>query len=233
MDRLTAPELLDTLGPGYSTEELRRNLGHIRLVNRFLGGTRASLMHIKKLAGSAGLKRLDLLDVGTGTADIPLAAAGWCRSLGIDVRVTCLDISERILREAVNHAGGDAALAFTAGDGLRLPFGDGAFDVAHTSHTLHHFTDEDAAAFLREMARVSRVGLVANDLVRSRAAQGLIRAITAMCTRNRLTLHDAPMSVARAFRPDELSDVAVRSGIPDYSVHTHPFWRMVLVGARG
>jgi ubiquinone/menaquinone biosynthesis C-methylase UbiE len=144
--------------------------------------------------------------------------------------VICLDISKEILNEAVWHAGHDRDISFVLGDGLRLPFCDDAFDIAHTSHTLHHFSDGDAADIIREMSRVSRVGFVANDLVRSSIARMLITVITRMSTRNRLTLNDAPMSVARAFTPRDLSDIARRAGIADYTVHTHPFWRMALVG---
>jgi len=233
MKRLISPELLDSVGPEFPTEELRRNLGHIRIVNRFLGGTRASLAHIRRLASSAGLKTLSVLDIGTGSADIPLSITGWCRLAGIEVRVVCLDISDRILGEAVLHAGHDKDVSFVLGDGLRLPFGDAAFDIAHTCHTLHHLTDEEATGFISEMNRVSRAGFVANDLVRSRAAEMLITAITRVSTRNRLTLHDAPMSVRRAFLPGELSGLAGRAGVRDFAVHTHPFWRMALVGGTG
>jgi SAM-dependent methyltransferase len=40
------------------------------------------------------------------------------------------------------------------GDGLRLPFGNGSFDISHSSNVLEHVTDP--MAFLREMVRIVR-----------------------------------------------------------------------------
>ena len=42
------------------------------------------------------------------------------------------------------------------GDGVRLPFAEGAFDISHSSNVLEHVTDP--AAFVDEMVRVVRPG---------------------------------------------------------------------------
>jgi SAM-dependent methyltransferase len=45
---------------------------------------------------------------------------------------------------------------FVPFDGLRLPFGDGAFDVVLLSFVLHHVPNPDKAALLAETRRVAR-----------------------------------------------------------------------------
>ena len=53
-------------------------------------------------------------------------------------------------------------------DGRSLPWPDRSFDVVHASLLVHHLEPPEALAFLREAARVARLGVVVNDLVRAR-----------------------------------------------------------------
>jgi hypothetical protein len=51
-------------------------------------------------------------------------------------------------------------------------------------------------------------------------------------TTNRLTRHDAPLSILRAFTPDELTAMAREAGLTKIAVTPHRFWRMALVARR-
>ena len=106
-----------------------------------------------------------------------------------------------------------AGLELHAGDGRSLPYPDRSFDIAHASLVLHHLAPDDAVALLREMARVARLGIVVNDLDRSRL--GLLGAwlVGHLATRNRYTRHDAPLSVRRAYRADEMTALLVEAGL--------------------
>ena len=91
-----------------------------------------------------GERVLDLA-AGTGTSSQPFADAGA-------VVVPC-DFSQGML--AVGKAS-RPRLAFLAGDAMRLPFADGAFDAVTISFGLRNVVDPDAA--LVEMRRVTRPG---------------------------------------------------------------------------
>jgi SAM-dependent methyltransferase len=96
---------------------------------------------------------------------------------------------------------------------MRLPFDDGAFDVAHCSLLLHHFAPRAAVALLRELRRVSRVGIVVNDLRRgwlSLAATGISVALLGRC---RATRHDGILSVRRAYTIAELDALLDEAGL--------------------
>jgi len=91
-----------------------------------------------------GQKVLDLA-AGTGTSSQPFADRGA-------VVVPC-DFSLGMLRVGKRNR---PHLAFTAGDGTRLPFADDTFDAVTISFGLRNIVDPDAG--LREMLRVTRPG---------------------------------------------------------------------------
>lgn len=100
---------------------------------------------VKDLIPLGGL----VLDVGCGTGRLGAAIA----EEGYDV--FGVDLSPEMLRRARERG----LVATYAALVTRLPFADGAFDLALTVATLHHLeTPDRVAATVREMARVVRRG---------------------------------------------------------------------------
>jgi ubiquinone/menaquinone biosynthesis C-methylase UbiE len=213
MERLTdAVELLD--GPLDDPAVLAGNLRDLRRINRWLGGVRLSAAAIEALA--AHRAELSLLDVGTGGGDIPLALLGWAERRGRRLTVVGIDSRPEVIaaaRLADPRRAGTDRLELQVGDGRSLPYPDRSFDVAHASLVLHHLGPPAAMELLREMARVARLGVVVNDLHRGRL--GLIGAwlVGHLLTANRYTRHDAPLSVRRAYRADEMTDLLRAVGL--------------------
>ena len=96
------------------------------------------------VAPRSGELVLDLA-AGTGTSSQPFADA--------DATVVPCDFSIGMLQVGKQHR---PWLPFTAGDGTRLPFADGAFDAVTISFGLRNIVDPLAG--LREMRRVTRPG---------------------------------------------------------------------------
>jgi ubiquinone/menaquinone biosynthesis C-methylase UbiE len=215
MERLAnAEELLD--GPLDDLDELAGNLRDLRRVNRVLG-VRLSRAAMARLDGAGDARApLTLLDVGTGGADIPVALLADAAKAGRSLRVTAIDERPEVIeaarraRPALDRIDG---LELAVADGRSLPYPDGAFDVAHTSLVLHHLEPADAVLLLREMDRVSRGGIVVNDL--SRGPLGLLGAwlLSRLATRNRLSRHDAPLSARRAYSRVELRSLINDAGL--------------------
>ena len=87
------------------------------------------------------------------------------------------------------------------------------------AQTLHHLTPVRAVDLLREMARVSRFGFVLFDLTRSRLAVTAVQILTTITSRNRLTRHDGPLSVRRAYQPKEVYALAIAAGLSQSTFH--------------
>ena len=226
--RREAAELLDR--PGHDLGELAANLRDIRRVNRLAGGTRATLRHLPRLLATVPPEReATVLDLATGSGDIPLAVVRWARRRGRAVRVVASDVSDEILAEAKRLLGGYPEVALARYDARAVPLPDGSFDVVLCSLALHHFPPAEAAAVLRAMDRLGRHGFVLNDIRRS--VPGFLAAWVSsrLGTRNRMTRHDMPLSVLRAYTPAELRALLVRAGIADATVTRHPLFRMAAV----
>ena len=203
-------ELLD--GDLTDAPRLDGNLRDLRRINRIFGGTALSVRAVRILV-EAPLE-LRVLDVGTGAADIPQAlveAPGPWRSIevtAVDSRAEVIEAATRITPELTRGRNVTLAVA----DGRALPFRDDDFDVAHASLVLHHLEPPEAVGFVRELARVARLGIVINDLARGVLPWlGAWLVLHAM-SRNELTLHDGPLSVRRAYTASEAAGLVRDAG---------------------
>lgn len=221
-----APELLDD--ERHDPLELAHSLGQVAAVNRWLGGDRSLLLHVAPLLRAD--RTTHILDVGTGSGDLPRRIADYARSKGRSVHIAATDLHPQMREIAQRECAGYPEIVIDSADALQLKYGRKSFDVATLSLTLHHFDGEDQLRVLRELGRVARDAVIVNDLRRSRLnyAGARLMAMT-FWRRNRLTRHDGPLSVLRAFTPDELAMLASQAGLTG-SVHRHYFQRLVYVG---
>jgi ubiquinone/menaquinone biosynthesis C-methylase UbiE len=217
--RTIARELMDE--PVDDLDELAGNLRDVAFANARLGGTAPVVRALRRLGART------VLDVGSGAGDVPLAVVHDGEGRGVPVRVTCLDVSEQMLAIARRATSAHPALAFVRGDGAALPFADRAFDAVTCTLALHHFEPAAARALLREMRRVARIAPVVCDLRRSAVAFAGAW-LWSRTSRNRLTRHDAPLSVRRAYTPREALALAREAGWQAPRVRREPFYRMTL-----
>ena len=98
-----------------------------------------------------------------------------------------------------------------AGDALRLPFRNGTFNVVSCSLLAHHFEPETLVSFAGESLRVCRQAVLINDLIRSRVHLLLVY-LGLPLFRSRMTWHDAPASVRRAYTCDEMRALLAQAG---------------------
>jgi ubiquinone/menaquinone biosynthesis C-methylase UbiE len=201
--------------------ELEANLRDIAFANARLGGTAPVVRALSRL----GAHRV--LDVGSGAGDVALALVRDGARRGVQVHVTCLDSSEQMLAIARRATASDPALSFVCADGGSLPYADAEFDVVTCTLALHHFDPDGARALLRELRRVARLSPVVCDLRRSPVAFAATW-LWSRTSRNRLTRHDAPLSVRRAYTPDEALALAHDAGWRAPRVRREPFFRMTL-----
>ena len=209
--RIYEEELLDA-GEG-TDDDVARSLSDLRRVNRFLGGRRVLLRALSSCLQDTSLDQVSLLDVGTGSADIPMAVAESCKARGLETFIAAVDISERNLRISRERLGVSSEVHLVRADSLRLPFAARSFDFVTASLFLHHFRDDDVVRLLADFGRIARRAVIVNDLVRNRVPYYFTRIAGPILAASFLTRNDGPVSVLRGFTPDEMNDLARRAGL--------------------
>jgi SAM-dependent methyltransferase len=224
-------ELLDLDEAPY--EEVRDSLQDVATVNRYLSGYRVLLHHVEPFLRAHKADRpFRVLDAATGSADQPVALVKLARRLGVPIQIIAIDINAKMLKLAQEEVASFPEIRLVQCDILSLPFREEGFDLAVNSLSLHHFSWDKAVAILRAIYKAGRLGVVVNDLHRSRIAHAVIFLLTRIFTRNRLTRYDAPVSVMNAFTPGEFQQLSQEAEINPFEIHRHFPYRIALVGRK-
>lgn len=226
--RRREPEWMDQ--PDADPRALSDSLRFIRRVNALFGYTRSTLSHLKEYSRDwKPGERIRILDVATGSGDVPRAVLRWSMRSGFDVSVVGVDLHPVILAQAAREGSGER-FRVLRGDALGLPFADGSFDYAMTSMFLHHLDDDQVVRAIREMDRVARRGILVADLFRNRRAYAWIVALTVAS--HPMVRHDARVSVGQAFTREEVLALRDRAGVGYARFHEHFAHRFVLAGQK-
>ncbi|HLW00414.1 MAG TPA: methyltransferase domain-containing protein [Ktedonobacterales bacterium] len=223
-------ELLDA--PVADPGVLARNLRDIRRINLMLGWTSLALKQVAHTLAARQLQTFSLLDVATGSADIPKAIARWAQRQRLQAKIIATDISEQILDAARTTCAGISEIQLEQQNALALSYADHSFDLVLCSMAFHHFSPEDAPTLLRELARVARHAVIVSDLQRSLPAYTGAWLLTHTLMPNRLTRHDAPASVRRAYTANEVCALAEQAGLHEATIRTVFPFRQIMVWER-
>ena len=215
-----------------AARDLRSNLRFIRWVNRRLGGTRAVLDYLRawSVRWPQTAEPIRIVDVATGSADIPEAILAWSARQPRKVEIIALDIHAGTLAIARSWCRARPEMAFIQADALQLPFADGSVDYAISSMFLHHLADAQAAAVVAQLVRISRRGVIVNDLLRDPHALLWVKIMTLFASRT--IKYDARLSIRKGWTLPEAMAWATSARAPWLTCREHLFARLTLAGER-
>jgi len=230
--RSLEPEMMDL--PGQPREMLEEDLRNLRIINRYLGGSRSAVRGVAKLSARQNGGAFSLLDIGSGSGDIAAAVLGWAKNNKVTARVVALDSDPVTVKTAAVLNRRLPALAVVRADAFAPPFVAASFDFVLASQLLHHYSEEKIVRLLKNWARVARRGIIISDLVRHPLAYYGIRVLTRMFTRNVMTLTDAPLSVRRAFTIKEWRALLREADVGPFQIFSgYPFRMTALIFPKG
>ena len=214
MRRIAHPEILDT--DQASPEDVRDSLVDLQRINRWFGGTLTMAGLVDIVLEKTNARQLSLLDVASASGDIPRAVQQRLARRGVRLSYALLDYDASHFH--------DNRGSRVRGNALALPFRDESFDLVSCSLFAHHLEPEQLAVFVREALRVSRIGLLINDLRRSflhlafvYAGKPLFRSITR---------HDSVASVWRSYTPTEMREMLNHGAAREVTLVKRYFFRM-------
>jgi SAM-dependent methyltransferase len=199
-ERSRAPELMDTEPVGRAMFEAC--LEDLERINRWTGAYRITLGWLQRLCRAHGLRRLVLVDVGSGYGDMLRRIAAWGGARGIALDLTGVDLNPHATLIAARATPPGLPIRYVTADVFELSPALRP-DVVISSLFAHHLDDRQLVRFLRWMEASARRGWLINDLHRHPVAYGIARWGPRLLRMNRLVRHDAAVSVARScVRPD-------------------------------
>ncbi len=220
MKRVVIPELLDT--DSGTRAEVEASLADLRMVNRWFGGARVMCDLVARVAETTNAGELSMLDVAAATGDVASTARSRLAQHGVRLAVTLLD-------RATSHF--EPGLPRVAGDALALPFADSSFDVVGCSLFAHHLEPDQIVRFVTDGLRVARHAVLINDLRRHPMHLALTYAGWPLF-RSRLTRHDGPVSIRRAYTVAEMREMLSRTPAARVDISNHYLYRMGVIAWR-
>ena len=187
----------------FSITDMRINdaLKELEIINKFLGGKSTTKKGIKLLLNNYSVSnKIKILDVGAGGSD----NFSFDKLLNEEIEITSFDINKGVCRYTGNHG---IEGNIVCGDVFHLPFKESSFDIVHASLFMHHFNEEEINVLLEKFLKISRYGIIINDLQRSLFALAGIKLLTLLFSRSKMVQNDGPLSVRRGFLKNELKEI--------------------------
>lgn len=205
-----------------ASDALRQNLDELETINTWLGGYAPVLDALARLRLRFPAGRpLRVADLGSGGGDTLRHIARWARKNGVAVELTGIDANAFMLEYAAAKSAAYPEISYRQVDIFSPEFRTESYDILTCSLFCHHFTDAELVPLLRQWHQQAGLAVVINDLHRHWLAYHSIRWLTRLLGGSYLVQHDAPMSVARAFRRPDWVALLAQAGIVRYELR----WR--------
>jgi len=216
-------ELMDRPQP--VSAELEQDLHRIRQINRYFGSYRLVLEFVRRWIKTGDNVRI--VDLATGSGDIPRLIVDFARTIGARVQIDALDRQSPTLEIASKLSVEYPEISFIESDMLTWQPSD-RYDLVLCTLVLHHFSEQDAVRVLQQCRKFSRNLVLVSDLCRGWLATSGAYLLTALIFREPMTKHDARLSVARAFSFQEVHSLAQRAGWTSFGHKKFRFGRQAI-----
>lgn len=198
-------EIIDDLN--LSGEELKELLTDLKKVNKWLGGNGITISGINKITGDSSKKApITILDVGCGDGEVLRHIARYAEKKGYNFQLIGLDANEFIISEAIERSKDFKNISFRQLNVFSEELSEINFDIALCTLFLHHLKDSEIINTINRLQEKAKVGVVVNDLQRSRMAFWLFKIVVSLFLKTKIAKHDGLVSVARGFKRSELLD---------------------------
>lgn len=215
-------QLTELMDEPCSREELRACLRDLALVNRWLLGYRPVLTWLDSFAFLRTDQPVRILDVGCGYGDGLRRIERWAKSRGVAVELTGIDLNADTVAIAAEASGTASAIKWEQADVFEYAPPQ-RVDLVLSSLFTHHLTDANIVRFLRWMEEHAWRGWCINDLSRNAIPYHLFRAFAKLLGLHPFVQHDGPVSIARAFVPEDWRKMCAAAGLSERDVAVRGF----------
>lgn len=201
-------------------KELQEALDKIASINRLLGGNKLTLHGLKTLLKkSDATKTITIADIGCGNGDMLRMLANYGKKnnlnltlIGVDANAFTINYARKLSTEYSN-------IEYVCVDIFSEDFNAIEYDIVLCTLTLHHFSNEEILNIMTTFNKNANIGIVINDLHRSKLAYRLFEKVCAVFKLNKMSREDGLISILRGFKKKELENFSKKLDLKNYTIN--------------
>ena len=202
-NRTDEPEIMDDFA--LEGAPLRKALDKIAQINALLGGNKLTLQGIQELSRNISTEQpVTIVDLGCGNGDMLRKLADYEQKSNHHFRLIGIDANAFTVNYAKECSASYANIEYLTADIFETNFENLTFDIALCTLTLHHFKDDQIMRLMEILEKNARIGVVVNDLQRSKLAYRLFQIVALVFRLNTMSRKDGLTSILRGFKREEL-----------------------------
>jgi len=215
--RSTAPEIMDDFT--MEGDILRDALDKIASINKLLGGNKVTLQGVEALLKAGKPQQnITILDVGCGNGDMLRTLADYATKKNFNFKLYGMDANAFTIKHAQNLSTAYKNIEYHCEDIFEEQLPLEGFDIILCTLTLHHFKDPEMLKLLSLFHQKARLGLVINDLHRSKLAYYLFTALCYVFGLNDMSREDGLVSILRGFKKADLQRYSKQLQFKKFSI---------------
>ena len=203
-----------------ASDDLKKNLDELEFINTTLGGYKVLTSALTTLYKENKLsKKTSLADIGSGGGDTLRQIAKWFEKKNIEADLVGIDANDFMIHYAQNKSHNFPQISYKKLNVFDIDSkNENRYHWATMSLFCHHFTDEELISIFKNIYKLTSEGFIINDLHRNPIAYYSIYFLTRLFNGSYLVKNDAPLSVLRAFKKQELIKLLEQAGIKKYRI---------------
>nr|WP_299345449.1 methyltransferase domain-containing protein [Allomuricauda sp.] len=212
--RSTVDEMMDN--PNMEVATLKEAYQDINRCNYLLGGDKITINGVWDLVKTSKKESYTILDMGCGDGTMLRKLSDFLSKKNIQHKMWGVDLRDDVLTIAREQSPQYPHIEFKKIDILEVDSSFGC-DILINTLTMHHFEEEKLEEFLGQFVKLAKVGVVINDLQRSKWAYHLFKIFSFFLIRTKVAKYDGLVSISKGFTKKEL--VQLSKKIPNV-IHT-------------
>lgn len=200
--------------------ELRATLDEIARINQLLGGNKVTLNGVKKIVKKVNTsKPIVIADIGCGNGDMLRMLASYGLKNNLNFKLIGIDANAFTINYAKTLSNEYSNMEYLCLDIFSEDFSTLQYDIVLCTLTLHHFTNEQLLNIITIFNNNANMGVVINDLQRSKLAYKLFKIICMLFSLSKMSREDGLISILRGFKKKELEDFSKKLNLKNYTIN--------------
>lgn len=152
-------------------------------------------------------KSYTIFDMGCGDGHMLRSISQAFKNQDIELNLVGIDLSDNVIAIAQEASKDFPNILFQKSDIMDLKNVQNC-DILLCTLTMHHFEDDEIKKFGKRFGELAEVGVIINDLQRSKLAYRLFKVFGFFFIKTQIAKEDGLTSISKSFRKNELQQLA-------------------------